>query len=278
MKKLFTVFLLIGIVLTTNIFAQEVYWTEDWNDDTIEGRLTGTSSEAATSYTEVNQTSGTWKAIYAYRGGSNMCDGGGRTLRLLKEDPASRPQGGGVITPSLESGVGTITFVEGRGGTNRIIEVAKSQNEGLTWEVVTTVNGTEKCKDIVITVNDPLANRIRFVCKGTGDCDLDNIKITKSTNVGVEEEYLPTEFSLKQNFPNPFNPTTTIAFDLAVPGNYSISVYNLLGQEVANLFNKEMSAGSHFVTFDASKLSSGMYFYKLTGNNVNIIKKMVLMK
>jgi protocatechuate 3,4-dioxygenase beta subunit len=88
----------------------------------------------------------------------------------------------------------------------------------------------------------------------------------------------PTTFALSQNYPNPFNPTTTIKFAIAAPGMYTVKVYNLLGQEVATLFNGEMNVGYHSVVFDASKLTSGMYIYRLTGNNVMITKKMMLNK
>jgi len=89
---------------------------------------------------------------------------------------------------------------------------------------------------------------------------------------------MPAEFELSQNYPNPFNPTTKINFSIPSQGNYSLRVYNVLGMEVTTLINGDVNAGNHQVTFDASSLSSGIYFYTLTGNNVNITKKMVLMK
>ncbi|MFA5804308.1 MAG: SdrD B-like domain-containing protein [Melioribacteraceae bacterium] len=88
----------------------------------------------------------------------------------------------------------------------------------------------------------------------------------------------PTEYKLAQNYPNPFNPSTTIEFAVPNAGMYSLKVYNTLGQEVANLVENELASGLHKVTFDASKLASGMYIYKLSGNNVNVSKKMILMK
>jgi len=98
---------------------------------------------------------------------------------------------------------------------------------------------------------------------------------------GVEQEpgaSLPAEYELSQNYPNPFNPTTKIKFSVPQSGNYSLKVFNLLGQEVAQLHNGQLSAGKYDVTFNASKLSSGIYFYSLIGNNVNITKKMMLIK
>jgi hypothetical protein len=96
---------------------------------------------------------------------------------------------------------------------------------------------------------------------------------------GVEgETELPTEFSLSQNYPNPFNPSTTIEFALPVSGKYSLKIFDILGQEVASLINGELNGGMHKITFNAQQFASGMYIYRLTGNNVNITKKMMLMK
>jgi Pectate lyase len=94
---------------------------------------------------------------------------------------------------------------------------------------------------------------------------------------------VPSSFSLKQNYPNPFNPTTTIAFSLAEAGYVTLKVYDMLGREVAVLQNRLTGAGSHAVTFDASRLASGMYISRLTvqgENNPPFVKtmKMTLMK
>ena len=101
----------------------------------------------------------------------------------------------------------------------------------------------------------------------------------KSVVVNVESEnIIPDEFDLKQNYPNPFNPSTTIEFAVKESGNYSLKVYDMLGQEVATLINNNINAGAYKVKFDASKLSSGIYIYRLVGNNVNLTKKMILTK
>ena len=82
-----------------------------------------------------------------------------------------------------------------------------------------------------------------------------------------------SNFNLDQNYPNPFNPSTNINFNLVETGLVSLKVYNLLGQEVAELVNQRMSSGSHTFNFDASGLSSGVYIYRLqAGNNVQTKK------
>ncbi|MCB0748978.1 MAG: T9SS type A sorting domain-containing protein [Ignavibacteriae bacterium] len=98
--------------------------------------------------------------------------------------------------------------------------------------------------------------------------------------VAVEQisNNIPKNFSLEQNYPNPFNPTTNIQFSIPVAGKYTLKVYNLLGQEVANLLNQQVAAGTHNVTFDATELTSGVYAYSISGNNFNQTKKMILIK
>jgi hypothetical protein len=87
-----------------------------------------------------------------------------------------------------------------------------------------------------------------------------------------------TSFDLRQNFPNPFNPVTSITLDLAANGNVSLIVYNVAGQEVANLLNGAMAKGRYVVSFDGSGLASGLYLYRLTAGGFVAEKKMLLMK
>lgn len=96
--------------------------------------------------------------------------------------------------------------------------------------------------------------------------------------VGVEDETIPTKFELSQNYPNPFNPTTVIKYALPKEANVTLKVYNLVGQEVATLVNSNQVAGSYQVRFDASNLSSGVYFYTLKAGNFAVTKKMMLLK
>jgi len=91
-------------------------------------------------------------------------------------------------------------------------------------------------------------------------------------------EIIPTDFNVYQNYPNPFNPTTTISYDLPKAGNVIVKVYNLLGKEVATLYNGFQQAGNHKVKFDASSLSSGVYIYSVQFGSNTISKKMILMK
>ncbi len=98
------------------------------------------------------------------------------------------------------------------------------------------------------------------------------------TDVKEQTSAVPAKFELTQNYPNPFNPTTTINYSVPKSGSMSLKVYNLLGVEVATLFNGVQQAGNHEVVFDATSYASGVYFYRLQAGNVSITKKLVLMK
>lgn len=105
------------------------------------------------------------------------------------------------------------------------------------------------------------------------------------TGVEKEDTNIPAEFSLKQNFPNPFNPTTTIKFSIPDEEFVSLKVFNSLGEEVAELINETKPEGNYSVSFDASShsgevrnLTSGVYFYKISAGNFVETRKMILVK
>jgi hypothetical protein len=100
----------------------------------------------------------------------------------------------------------------------------------------------------------------------------------KTTGVKDRNAELPEAFSLSQNYPNPFNPTTVIGYQLPATSNVSLKVYNLLGQEAAILFEGIRQPGTYQVTFDGSKLASGVYVYRMTANNFVETKKLVLVR
>ena len=104
------------------------------------------------------------------------------------------------------------------------------------------------------------------------------IKYGIVTGITPSTGNVPAEFSLKQNYPNPFNPTTTIEFNLPKASNVSLKIYNSLGKEVETLLNENMIAGNYKVSFDASKLSSGIYFYTLSTGSFRETKTMSLVK
>ena len=104
---------------------------------------------------------------------------------------------------------------------------------------------------------------------------------TNLMTLGVEEKQpatVPTSFALDQNFPNPFNPTTVINFQVPVVTNVRVAVYDVLGREIAVLVNERKAPGSYNVPFDGSALSSGVYFCRLTAGGQHATKKMLLLR
>jgi hypothetical protein len=102
------------------------------------------------------------------------------------------------------------------------------------------------------------------------------------TATGVEQEggpsLLPSAFMLDQNYPNPFNPSTVIRFALPKEARVKLEVFNILGQHIATLVEETRPAGYYVERFNAVGLSSGIYFYRLTGDQVSFQKKMLILK
>ena len=117
----------------------------------------------------------------------------------------------------------------------------------------------------------------KIIPRGNSDYGIYTPKYSP-TGVNDCQENIPSKFGLSQNYPNPYNPTTMIEFDLAMKGNVSLRVYNILGQEVMTLANGYYNAGHYSVLFDGSRLSSGMYFYKLQSSSESAVRKMMLLK
>lgn len=89
---------------------------------------------------------------------------------------------------------------------------------------------------------------------------------------------IPKEYKLYDNFPNPFNPTTKIGFDISKNSYTKIVVYDIIGREMKTLINENLLAGKYEVSWNASNYASGIYFYKMVANEFISIKKMVLIK
>jgi hypothetical protein len=117
-------------------------------------------------------------------------------------------------------------------------------------------------------------NQYKFVPRT--NADFVNVVFT-----GVAEPLvapLPARYELSQNYPNPFNPSTTIRYAIPAAGLTTVKVFNLLGQEVATLVNEMQTAGTYSVRFNASSLSSGLYFFRIQSGSFTAVKKMVLVK
>ena len=135
--------------------------------------------------------------------------------------------------------------------------------------------------DIPLTTfpNVDLTDVFQFKAEGNGTIYWDNFYFY-SNPVGIDNrsEILPMGFSLEQNFPNPFNPSTTIRFSMKHADHVVLKIFNIAGQEVATLLGGQSNSGNHAVQFNANDLGSGTYFYSLTVGKQSVVKKMVLIK
>ncbi|MGE5353163.1 MAG: YCF48-related protein [Acidobacteriota bacterium] len=147
--------------------------------------------------------------------------------------------------------------------------VIKTTDNGATW-TFTSLGATATLNHLfmldenhgwAVSDNGAIYN---FTGTGATDVEKNNTKVSG--------------YALDQNYPNPFNPSTTINYSIAKAGLVNLTVYNILGNEVATLVNEEQASGSHSVKFDASSLSNGVYLYKITSGNFSSTKKLVLMK
>jgi len=117
------------------------------------------------------------------------------------------------------------------------------------------------------------------------DIYIDNVSLKELvTGINDKDETLPGAFALHENYPNPFNPSTTITYNIPEVSHVKITVYNLLGEKVEDLINLPHKSGIHQINFDSKNLSSGIYFYEMKASGVknsssyHDVKKMMLIK
>jgi len=151
--------------------------------------------------------------------------------------------------------------------------VWRSTNYGNTWTQINDGLGSGAYNVLSLGADD------QYLFAGTVSSSIWRRPLSQVvTNTEEEINLQPKEFSLKQNYPNPFNPSTRIQYQVSSVSHINLKVYDVLGNEVATLVNEEKQVGSYEVDFDASQLSSGIYFYKLQAGSFLQIRKMILVK
>jgi hypothetical protein len=183
------------------------------------------------------------------------------------------------FTANANFGVVELQWITATETNNQGFEVQRSN--GSDFETIAFVNGYGTTTETqVYTYSD------RSVEVGTYSYRLKQIDFDGTfeySNVVEINVPAPATFELEQNYPNPFNPSTKINFQLKVDSKVSLKVFNILGQEIATLINTNLVAGGHNINFDASKLNSGVYLYRIEatgidGSNFVDVKKMILTK
>ena len=223
----------------------------------------------------------TTTAIYVYAlaiypndaGGTNLFAGTGSHGVFLSTN-------NGTSWMSVDSGLTSIDiFSFAVNGTNLFVGTSLSgvfhlTNNGTTWTSdsagMSSIYGYSDANALIVSGTYLFAGNDRGVWRRP--------LAEMITGVKEEQNNLPSNFSLKQNYPNPFNPTTIIKYSLPRSNMVTMKVYDILGNEVASLVNEEKPAGSYSVNFNASKLSSGVYFYRMKAGSFVETKKLILMK
>ncbi len=158
----------------------------------------------------------------------------------------------------------TVTMVAGMAGKKYPADTTKN-----VWTI--TYNGYENLNTAGFTGTSYYV----LIDMSTG-----NVLTTGGVATGIQSSPVqkPSKISLEQNYPNPFNPSTNIDFTITQASHVKLSVFDILGRKVATLINNKMTAGIHSIRFDASRLSSGVYFYRLDTGGQSITKKLTLIK
>ena len=181
-----------------------------------------------------------------------------------------------IITPGQQIGGYTIDFVNDNTGYigRSLNNLIKTTNGGYNWYQQQTDPNSLAFISSTAFANDTI---------GWYSCAVGRIYKTTTggqwiTNISSIDEEQPYDFSLDQNFPNPFNAQTKISFNIINRGNYILEIYNIRGIKVKEIFNRIFEPGKHNFICNAESLTSGVYFYKLTGVNITETRSMILLK
>ncbi|MCH7820305.1 MAG: T9SS type A sorting domain-containing protein, partial [Candidatus Marinimicrobia bacterium] len=190
----------------------------------------------------------------------------------------------------------------GENSADYTTDMRSAQQQGYTWDFEVKTNLPKEDMEIaiqniemvpagmevvLIDLDYRIAQDIRksslysFISGTSEDPKRFKLLIGKSGYIGENNDgisVIPKTYSLSQNFPNPFNPTTTITYSLPEAAHVNIQIYNILGERVVTLVNERSDAGSHVVTWNAGNAATGIYFYRIRAGNYHDVKKMLLIK
>lgn len=185
------------------------------------------------------------------------------------------------IFPNVQNFIGQAAF--GLSGSGEFIELVNSDGEiidSLTyddkypWPVEADGNGSSL--ELINAYIDNSAADNWEASDGLGTPGSTNSGLTSSSE--TDNSIIPESFSLLQNFPNPFNPTTNISFNLPTLGKVTLKIYDILGREIAVLLNEVKPAGRFTISWNAENFASGMYIYRIQAGKFSDTKKLILMK
>ncbi len=174
------------------------------------------------------------------------------------------------LPPAPPAGMFDIRFNSGRIAEDINSSVKTIDMSGVTYPLTVRVEGMD------IRLMDETGKAINVNLKAGEDIVISDASVMK---LMVSGELIPAQYSLEQNYPNPFNPSTVIEFSLPEDvSNVKLSIYNALGEKVAELVNTSLTAGKYQYNWNAQDVATGMYIYELRTDKFVSVKKMVLMK
>jgi hypothetical protein len=174
------------------------------------------------------------------------------------------------LPPAPPTGMFDIRFSSGRIAEDINSTIKTIEMSGITYPL------TVRVENMDIRLQDETGKQINVNVKAGKDIVISDATITK---LMVSGELIPAKYALEQNYPNPFNPSTVIEFSLPENvGNVKLSIYNVLGERVAELVNTALVAGKYNYQWNASNVATGMYIYELRTDKFVSVKKMMLMK
>jgi uncharacterized delta-60 repeat protein len=168
------------------------------------------------------------------------------------------------------------SFSAARFTKNGFLDNSFGNNGTVMFNINGSANNGDAALSVAVQPDDKII--IGGMAKDYSTNDQFALARLNSFYTGINESNRLNSFSLEQNYPNPFNPSTTISFSLDKETKASLKVYDMLGKEIAEIVNSRLSAGQHEYVFNASKLSSGVYFYTLTTETNRKTCKMVILK
>ncbi len=248
-------------------------------------------------YNSIEVNDNDWIELYNY--GDVTVDMTGFELKTVALDNSIIMPNGSEIAPgefftvAIAIGAPPLPFTPDLDGTGYFTLVDQSSTVGLylvsgvpvsevSYDVGTpwpdAANGNGPSLELIspdLDISLPASWQASFITGGTpGYLNSDS----SSVDIDDNDPLLPGEITLYQNYPNPFNPTTTVSFALPMPAEIKISVFDLQGRLVEVLINKNLEAGYQSVTFNGSRLATGIYFYRLTAGEFSQTRKMVIVK
>ncbi|NUN09051.1 MAG: T9SS type A sorting domain-containing protein [Ignavibacteriaceae bacterium] len=213
--------------------------------------------------------------LYAITQYDGMVWAGGNTGTILKWGGSPLPVEFTAFTSSVTGNSVTLKWTTASETNNRGFEVERKGEDGqfVLRGFIEGAGTSVNTQNYAFTDADVTAGKYTYRIK---QMDFDG-RYAYSDEIEVDVT-TPAEFELAQNYPNPFNPSTAIKYSIKFDGPVSLRVYDNLGTQVAELVNEHQKSGTYTVNFDASGLSSGVYFYSITSPGFNATKKLTILK